>query len=763
MKISKSPNPPISQSPNPPISQSPNPPIAPLLLLVFLLLSSCQEPKPRTNFISIDPDDTPEQIITKAASIAPSARQLAWQDLEYTAFIHFGMNTFTNREWGDGKEDPSWFNPTELDARQWASVARDAGMRMILMLAKHHDGFCLWPSAYTEHSVKNSPWRNGKGDLVREVSEACNEFGLKFGVYLSPWDRHEPSYGTEQYNDHFVNQLNELLTQYGIVDEVWFDGACGEGPNGKRQVYDWLRFYTTIRELQPDATIAIMGPDVRWVGTESGYGRVMEWSVVPYQAMNTGLIAEGSQQEPSNGVFIPTGDMQEKDLGSRRKILKAKALVWYPSEVDVSIRPGWFYHPAQDDAVKSPEKLLDIWFSSVGRNSLLLLNLPADTRGLIHENDVASLNGFKSIHDVVFGENLAEGARIKSSSSGLGHGPANVLIPGREKFWMAKRGDPEADLELELTGDQTFDCFTVQENIEYGQRVEQFSLEVWKNDRWREVTRSTTIGNKRMLRFSPQTASRVRLRILQSRATPAISFFALHKRPPELTMEPASGAFADEIKVVFKSDVESNTMYYTLDGSHPDKFSLKYNKPLNLTESSTVRAAAFDNRGVRSFTREAHYTKATFGLSFLHAPSPTYPGADQLTIMDGRKGTSDFGSGAWIGWEGEDMVVTLDYREPKTIKRMAADFLNSTGSWIFLPREVIFEYSSDGTSWRQMGRSVNPFKWDEATESQMEFSSDGSVTARYVRITARSVGTCPKGHAGEGGKAWVFCDEITIE
>jgi len=734
-----------------------------VLSLAILALTACREQKPKFNFVKIDPKDTPEKIIEKAAHIAPSPRQLAWQDLEFTAFVHFGINTFTNREWGTGQEDPALFNPTAFDATQWVSVMKEAGMKMIIATAKHHDGFCLWPSKYTDHSVKSSPWKDGKGDVVGELAEACHQGGMKFGIYLSPWDRHEPTYGTEQYNDHFVNQLTELLTQYGEVDEVWFDGACGEGPNGKKQVYDWIRYYETVRELQPQAVIAIMGPDVRWVGTESGYGRVAEWSVIPYNVVNTESVADASQQEPSNGVFIPMGDKTARDLGSRSKILKASALVWYPSEVDVSIRPGWFYHASQDDQVKTPEKLLDIWFSSVGRNSLLLLNVPPDQRGLIHENDVRTLKEFKAVRDAVFGENLAEGATVKASSSAAGLHAGNVLIPGREKFWMPRKGKLEANLEFDLQKEQTIDCITVQENIEYGQRVEQFSLEVWKKERWREVTRSTTIGNKRLLRFSPQTTNRVRLRILQSRATPAISFVGFHKRPPELKINPGSGAFIDSVNVRISSDPESNKIYYSLDGTVPDEFSLKYTAPLTFEKTTHIRAVAIDHRGVKSFLREATFTKADFKMTYLHAPSDKYPGRDQLTLMDGRKGSTDFGSGAWLGWEGDDMVVTIDYKTRKSFRRMAADFLNDTGSWIFLPKEVIFTYSNDGRHFATLGRSKNTQAWDQFTGSRKEFSASGHFQARYVRISAISMGVCPKGHAGEGGKAWVFCDEITVE
>ena len=457
--------------------------------------------------IRINPGDNPQEIVKRAAHICPTARQAAWQELEFTVFIHFGMNTFTNREWGEKGTSPALFNPAALDAGQWVKTAKMAGAKLLIIVAKHHDGFCLWPSKFTDYTVKNSPWRGGKGDVVAEVASACRKYGMKLGIYLSPWDINSPLYGTEEYNDHFRNQLTELLTQYGPVDEVWFDGACGEGPNGKRQVYDWLSYYRLARKLQPGAVIAVTGPDVRWVGTESGYGRETEWSVVPVPAAAPGDSASGSQHaETKDGVFLPPGNMMEQDLGSREKIVHAKALAWYPSEVDVSIRPGWFYHRDQDSLVKSPETLVDIWYGSVGRNSVLLLNLPPDRRGLIHENDVAALRKMRSVLDATFGNNLAKNAAIVKNDS--------MIL-------------------LELPKPVTFDRVMLQENFRNGQRVESFVLETRDGNAWKEIARGTTIGYKRLLRFDPVRSGNVRLHITSSRDIPEISVFGLYKAPAE--------------------------------------------------------------------------------------------------------------------------------------------------------------------------------------------------------------------------------------
>ncbi len=490
--------------------------------IAFFLANSllAQEKTKAPNFAIINPGD---DVIAKAAAITPSERQLRWQQLELTAFFHFGVNTFTDREWGDGKENPQIFNPLSLDAKQWVRICKDAGIRQVILTAKHHDGFCLWPSKYTEHSVKNSPWKNGKGDVVKEVAEACRQYGIGFGIYLSPWDRNAAVYGTDAYNDFFINQLTELLTQYGRIDEVWFDGANGEGPNGKKQVYDFNRWYAHIRRLQPTATIAIMGPDVRWVGTESGYGRETEWSVVPANNLDPKSIAATSQKDIA---FKPQGDMRGEDLGGRDKIKNAKGLVWYPAETDVSIRPGWFYHAREDDKVKTPEKLLDIYFSSVGRNSVLLLNIPPDRRGLISDSDVKSLTGWKQLRDTIFKTNLVKTATVTSAN-----GSANTKMLFDENgatYWTTKGKDTTAVIDIQFKAAQTLTVLKLQENIRMGQRVEKFMLEYFDGKEWKKITEGTTIGYKRLLRFKPVTAKELRLHIISSRLNPAIAEMGLY-------------------------------------------------------------------------------------------------------------------------------------------------------------------------------------------------------------------------------------------
>jgi len=459
---------------------------------------------------------TQEDIIRKAANVRPSARQLAWQELEFIAFIHFTVNTFTDKEWGDGTEDPAIFNPTQLDTRQWVRICKDAGMKMIILTAKHHDGFCLWPSKYTEHSVKNSPWKNGRGDVVRELADACREAGLKLGLYLSPWDRHEPTYGnTVKYNKFYKNQLRELLTNYGEISEVWFDGA--KGKDAKDMVYDWPGYYAIVRKLQPDAVI-FNGLDIRWVGNERGYARQSEWSVM-------------NRNDRPFGFINP----QQKDLGSLKALGDGENLIWYPAETDVSIRPGWFYHASQDDKVKSLEKLLDIYYISLGRNTVLLLNLPPDRRGLIHENDVQRLRELRKVLDATFKHNLAMGAAAKASCV-RGDNPrygADKIVDGKkDTYWSTDDWTTSATLEFDLGKKYTFNVAELAEYIRIGQRVEEFVLEARHGKTWKEFARGTTIGYKRLLRFDDTTTQKVRIRILKYRVCPTISNFALFYAPP---------------------------------------------------------------------------------------------------------------------------------------------------------------------------------------------------------------------------------------
>lgn len=462
----------------------------------------------------------------------PSERQLTYEKMEFFCFIHFTVNTFTGSEWGDGKEDLSIFNPTELDARQWVKTAKDAGMKGLILTCKHHDGFCLWPSKYTEHSIKNSPYKNGKGDIVREVSEACKEFGLKFGVYLSPWDRNNSSYGKgKEYDDYYVNQLIELLTEYGELYTIWLDGACGEGANGKIQKYDWNRYYKVMRELQPNAVISISGPDVRWCGNEAGEVRESEWSVVAKDMTDPSITAELSQHEDNEEFRDRPLDETQSDLGSRERLKNEKELVWYPAETDVSIRPGWFYHEEEDDKVRSFENLKDIYLKSVGGNTALLLNIPPMKNGKIHEKDIAILKRLGEFINDTFKNNLLKNALITTvpEHDCRGNSPDMMRTDDYNTYFMNKEGDNKLLIEIKFDECKKLKYLVLKEAITFSQRVEKFN--VYFNDESGnkiKIFEGTTIGYKRIIDLKGTKTDNLTIEIEDSRVAPVMSFVGVY-------------------------------------------------------------------------------------------------------------------------------------------------------------------------------------------------------------------------------------------
>lgn len=462
----------------------------------------------------------------------PSERQLTYEKMEFFCFIHFTVNTFTGSEWGDGKEDVSIFNPTELDARQWVKTAKDAGMKGLILTCKHHDGFCLWPSKYTEHSVKNSPYKNGKGDIVREVSEACKEFGLKFGIYLSPWDRNNSSYGKgKEYDDYYVNQLTELLTEYGELYTIWLDGACGEGANGKVQKYDWKRYYKVMRELQPNAVISISGPDVRWCGNEAGEVRESEWSVVAKDMTDPSITAELSQHEDNEEFRDRPLDETQSDLGSRERLKNEKEFVWYPAETDVSIRPGWFYHEEEDDKVRSFENLKDIYLKSVGGNTTLLFNIPPMKNGKIHEKDMAILKRLGEFINDTFKNNLLKNALITTvpEHDCRGNSPDMMRTDDYNTYFMNKEGDNKLLIEIKFDECKKLNYLVLKEAITFSQRVEKFN--VYFNDesgKKIKIFEGTTIGYKRIIDLKGTKTDNLTIEIEDSRVAPVMSFVGVY-------------------------------------------------------------------------------------------------------------------------------------------------------------------------------------------------------------------------------------------
>ena len=454
----------------------------------------------------------------------PSENQLRWQKMEYYAFLHFSINTFTGQEWGSGGDDPKLFNPDSLDCRQWARVCKEAGMKGIILTAKHHSGFCLWPSKYTEYSVKNCPWKGGKGDIVRELADACREYGLKLGVYLSPWDRNYAGYGKPEYITYFRNQLRELLTNYGDIFEIWFDGANGGsgyygGANETRKIdrrtyYDWKNTYKLIRQLQPKIVIWNDGGDrgdLRWVGTEDGYVGETNWSL---------LNATGDVPDDMLAHGVENGD------------------AWVPGEVNTSIRPGWFYHEYEDSRVKSLPKLLDIYYSSSGRNGALLLNFPIDRHGRIHANDEKASQELAAAVKQTFATNLAEGAKAAATNvrgRAAAFGAAMATDGKEDTYWATDDSVKAATLSLDFGRPITFNRFLVQEYIRLGQRVKAFSVEAMVDGQWKTLANATTIGYKRILRLPSVTATALRLVINDAKTSPLISNIGVYNAPQVLT------------------------------------------------------------------------------------------------------------------------------------------------------------------------------------------------------------------------------------
>ncbi|MCP9765424.1 alpha-L-fucosidase [Lacihabitans soyangensis] len=447
----------------------------------------------------------------KPLTVVPTKDQLAWHELETYAFIHFTTNTFTGKEWGYGDESPSIVNPTDMNTDQWVKTIKDAGLKAVILTCKHHDGFVLWPSKYTNHSIAASPYKNGKGDIVKEVSEACKKYGLKFGVYLSPWDRNRADYGSPSYVEYYRNQLKELFAAYGPIFEMWFDGANGGdgyygGSKEMRKIngktfYDWPKTIELVRGLEPKILFfSDAGPEIRWVGNERGIAGRTNWNTISRDTLYAGKA--GIEE------LLNTGHENGKD--------------WVPAEVDVSIRPGWFYHAEEDAKVKTPEQLFDIYMTSVGRGSNLLLNIPPDRRGQIHEIDVKNLLEWRKLLNERFANNLALHKKVKATYAFNKKQKAQNLTDGDNKtFWAASKNNCEIEVDLDKI--ETVNFVEVSEYIALGQRVKGFEVDIFENGKWKNVARETTIGYKRIIKISTTKASKIRLRITDAKAEVILS------------------------------------------------------------------------------------------------------------------------------------------------------------------------------------------------------------------------------------------------
>ncbi|MFZ5941036.1 MAG: alpha-L-fucosidase [Bacteroidota bacterium] len=511
----------------------------------------------------------------------PTENQLQWQEMEYYAFVHFSLNTYTDQSWGYGNEDVNLFNPEKLDCRQWARICKEAGMKGIIITAKHHCGFCLWPSEYTGYSVKNAPWKDGKGDVVREMADACREYGLKMGIYISPWDRNHPDYGKPEYITYFRNQIKELLTGYGDIFEIWFDGANGGtgyygGANENRLIdrttyYDWQPTYRMIRELQPGIVIWNDGgdrADLRWVGTEEGYVGETNWSLLNGQGeVDWGMLHFG----------LEDGDS------------------WVPAEVNTSVRPEWFYHPGEDSKVKTVPFLMETYYNSIGRNGCLLLNFPITPDGLIHENDEQAALGFARAIKESFAVNLVEKARARATDTrgnARRYAAGKAIDRDKNSYWATNDSVTKASLTIDFGTPTLFNRFLVQEYIRSGQRVKAFTVDALIDGTWKEVAKATTIGYKRILRFPGVSATAVRLNITDSKSCLLISNIGIYNAPAFLNAPVITRKQSGEINIF--SDEIGPYFYYTLDGSEPTPQSSRFTEALKSDGKIVVKAIAVD-------------------------------------------------------------------------------------------------------------------------------------------------------------------------
>jgi alpha-L-fucosidase len=638
----------------------------------------------------------------------PTPVQLAWQELEFYAFVHFNMNTFSDMEWGLGDEKPAQFNPTQLDCRQWVRVFKDAGMKAVILTAKHHDGFCLWPSAHTEHSVKNSPWKNGAGDVVGDLASACQEYGLKLGIYLSPWDRNHPEYGQPAYIDCFRAQLRELLSNYGDIFEVWFDGANGGsgyygGANeerlvDKRSYYDWPETIRLIRQLQPEAIIwSDAGPDARWVGNEHGFSYPTTWSNLDRDQVYGGM--------PEYAKEYSMG----QENGSH----------WIPAEADVSIRPGWYYHEYEDHKVKSLAQLLDVYYNSVGQNSTLLLNFPVDRSGLVHKNDIRQIQRLSAKLAEDFLHDLAPGNTISATHQrAQGFSAANATDGDKHTYWSTADNTVQASLTIEFDQPTAFNRFMAQEYIALGQRVKKFTLEAKTQTGWQLVAEGTTIGYKRILRLPATTATAVRFTVQDAKACPAMVRLALFNAPK--LVEPPKIVRDGAGQVTLSVPEEGVDIFYTLDGSQPTPTSTAYQGPFLQAQPAIIQALAIDAATNRSSeTSSSALDVAPLKWQVMHSDPKA------ARVLDGNPDTY------WAN-DNADNQLSIDLGETLDLRGFC--YLPMQERWVSgLITQYAFYTSLDHAEWilataGEFGNIVN-----SPILQQIPFAP---VTARYIRLQA---------------------------
>jgi len=641
----------------------------------------------------------------------PSENQMRWQEMQYYAFVHLSLNTYTDQSWGYGNEDVKLFNPTALDCRQWARICKQAGMKGIIITAKHHCGFCLWPSKYTNYSVKNAPWKDGKGDVVREMADACKEYGLKLGIYLSPWDRNRADYGKPEYITYFRNQLTELLTNYGPIFEIWFDGANGGsgyygGANETRMIdrktyYDWANTYKLVRKLQPHIVIWNDGgdrADLRWVGTEGGSVGETNWSLlnstgdVPYNMLHYG---------------VEDGD------------------AWVPAEVNTSIRPEWFYHPSEDKKVKTVPQLMDTYYNSIGHNGSLLLNFPIMPNGLIHPTDEKNVLDFGKAVRAAFSLNLAKNkpataSNIRAGSKGFS--AVNATDDNNNTYWATDDGVKAASLTIDFGRPTRFNRFLAQEYIRLGQRVKAFSIEALVNGQWQELAKGTTIGYKRIVSFPTVKATKVRLHITDAKACLVISNTGVYYAPQILAAPAVSRNQAGEITIT-PVDKES-AIYYTTDGSAPASGSKTYKGPFLVDGKPEIRAIVYDP----STRKSSSETREKFDISRKSWKIVGIEAEKAGAVLDGDPST------VWHQSKDKKMPVDLVIDLGKDESLAGFRYLPDQGQWgpgIIAGYE--FYVSENGADWKLVSKGEFPNIKNNPLWQTVKFAAK---KARYIKLRA---------------------------
>lgn len=646
----------------------------------------------------------------------PTQKQIDWQEMEFYAFVHFSLNTFTNKEWGFGDESPELFNPSQLDVRQWARVVKEAGMKGIILVAKHHDGFCLWPSAYTERSVKNSPWENGKGDLVKELAAACKEYDLKLGLYLSPWDRNHPQYGKPEYVTYFRNQLKELLTNYGDVFEMWFDGANGGdgyygGANETRKInsltyYNWDETYKLIYDIAPKTLVWGVGPsEARWIGNEEGRAGRTNWSLLRQKDELAGKVHYSE--------FTSGHEDGEK---------------WVPGEADVSIRPGWFYHSVEDDKVRSLDEMVDIYYESIGRNATLLLNLPVDTRGLVHENDEARLKELVATIKADFKTELLKGTKVQASNTRAADsnfGPQNVIDGNKNTYWATDDKVKQATIEFTFKKPTAINRILLQEYIKLGQRVKAFSVEANVNGQWKTIANETTIGYKRILRLDRVTASAIRVNILDAKAGFVISTIEAYNAPT-FVKEPQ--ILRDKNGLVTLKAEDGNAVYYSLDGKNPSEKSILYKGPFVYNKAVEIKAISRSTKEkINSAVKSAKYGISKEKWKVISISSGDNKSVER--IIDGDANTD------WEFGNNENKLpqsIIIDMGEERNI----AGFTftpKQVGSNSNLISNYEFYTSEDNVTWTKQSEGEFSNIKHNPIEQMKSFTA---VKARFLRFVA---------------------------